>query len=347
MTQDPIDLLIEHGDEHGCVNLTELYELIAKLELEEEDTDAVMERLHERGIEITDDCSRLHEEEVSYTNDYLAGMTADALQLFLNEIGRYPLLTAAQEVELAKRIERGDPRAKEQMINSNLRLVVSIAKHYQGHGLSLLDLIQEGIIGLIRATEKFDWRKGFKFSTYATWWIKQAVQRGVANKARTIRIPVHVVEREQKVLRAERELIAKNERTPNDQEIAEQSKLSLKHVREVRAAARAVASLDKPIGDDDSASFGERFSADERRPDEEVEVELTQQALHRAVNDLPEREQAIVKLRYGLDGDPEPKSLEEIGRIMGITRERVRQIEADALRRLAEWREFEGLRYSA
>jgi RNA polymerase primary sigma factor len=347
MTQDPIDLLIEHGDEHGCVNMTELYELIAKLELEEDDTDAVMERLHERGIEITDDCSRLHEEEVSYTNDYLAGMTADALQLFLNEIGRYPLLTAAQEVELAKRIERGDPRAKEQMINSNLRLVVSIAKHYQGHGLSLLDLIQEGIIGLIRAAEKFDWRKGFKFSTYATWWIKQAVQRGVANKARTIRIPVHVVEREQKVLRAERELIAKNERTPSDQEIAEHAKLSLKHVREVRAAARAVASLDKPVGDDDSASFGELFSADERRPDEEVEVELTEQALHRAVNDLPEREQAIVKLRYGLDGDPEPKSLEEIGRIMGITRERVRQIEADALRRLAEWREFEGLRHSA
>jgi RNA polymerase primary sigma factor len=347
MTQDPIELLMEHGEEHGCINMTELYELIAKLELEEDDTEAVMERLAERGIEITDDCSRAHEEDLSYTNDYLAGMTADALQLFLNEIGRYPLLTAVQEVELAKRIERGDLRAKEQMINANLRLVVSIAKHYQGHGLSLLDLIQEGIIGLIRAAEKFDWRKGFKFSTYATWWIKQAVQRGVANKARTIRIPVHVVEREQKVLRAERELIAKHERTPSDEQIAEHSKLSLKHVREVRAAARAVASLDKPVGDDDSAAYGDLFSSSERRPDEEVEVDLTEQALRRAVDDLPEREQAIVKLRYGLDGDPEPKSLEEIGRIMGITRERVRQIEADALRRLAEWREFEGLRHSA
>src|SRR4051794_8053335 len=347
MPTDPIDLLIEHGEEHGCINMTELYEVINRLELEEVDTEAVLERLQEKGIDVTDDCSRIQEEEVTYTNDALAGMTADALQLFLNEIGRYPLLTAAQEVEIAKRIERGDARAKDQMINSNLRLVVSIAKHYQGHGLSLLDLIQEGIIGLIRAAEKFDWRKGFKFSTYATWWIKQAVQRGVANKARTIRIPVHVVEREQKVLRAEREFLAKHERTPTDDEIAEESKLSLKHVREVRTAARAVASLDKPVGEGDSAGFGDLFASDSPRPDEVVEVELTERAIHRAVNDLPQREQTIVKLRYGLDGDPETKSLEEIGRIMGITRERVRQIEAEALRRLAEWREFEGLRHSA
>jgi RNA polymerase primary sigma factor len=245
MSHDPIEALLEHGEEHGCVNMTELYELVGRLKLEEEDVEAVMERMHERGIQVTDDCSRVFEEEdVSYTNEMIAGMTVDTLQLFLNEIGRYPLLTAAQEVELAKRIERGDRRAKEQMINSNLRLVVSIAKHYQGHGLTLLDLIQEGIIGLIRAAEKFDWRKGFKFSTYATWWIKQAVQRGVANKARTIRIPVHVVERESKVLRAERELVTKHERTPTDEEIAAHAKLSLKHVREVRAAARAVVSLD-------------------------------------------------------------------------------------------------------
>ena len=347
MAQDPIELLVEHGDEHGCVNMTELYEVVNRLELEDEETEALFLRLQERGIEVTDDCSRVHEEEIEYTNELLAGMTADALQLFLNEIGRYPLLTAAQEVELAKRIERGDPRAKERMINSNLRLVVSIAKNYQGHGLSLLDLIQEGIIGLIRATEKFDWRKGFKFSTYATWWIKQAVQRGVANKARTIRIPVHVVEREQKVLRAERELVTQNERAPSDAEIAAHAKLSLKHVRDVRSAARAVTSLDKPLGDDDSSGFRDLFAAEGPRPDEEVEVELTEAALHRAVADLPEREQQIVKLRYGLNGDPEPKSLEEIGRIMGITRERVRQIEADALRRLAEWREFEGLTHSA
>src|SRR6266550_4095703 len=266
MAADPIELLMEHGEEHGCVNMTELYEVVARLELEEEDTEAVLERLHERGIEITDDCSRVTEEEVSYTNDLLAGMTSDALQLFLNEIGRYPLLTAAQEVELAKRIERGDARAKEQMINSNLRLVVSIAKHYQGHGLSLLDLIQEGIIGLIRAAEKFDWRKGFKFSTYATWWIRQAVQRGVANKSRTIRIPVHIVEREQKISRAERELLVRLERAPTDTEVAEQAKLPIKQVRETRAAARAIASLDKPVGEGDTASFGDLFASEEAQP---------------------------------------------------------------------------------
>src|SRR6476661_3574511 len=204
-----------------------------------------------------------------------APMTTDSLQLFLNEAGRYPLLTAAEEVELAKRIERGDMAAKDRMINCNLRLVVSIAKRYQTQGITLGDLVQEGVLGLIRAAEKFDWRKGFKFSTYATWWIRQAVQRGVANKARTIRIPVHIVEREQKISRAERELVAKLERAPTDEEIAEKAKLPIKQVREVRAAARAVASLDRPVGEDDSATFGDLFASDEKSPDEQVEVELT------------------------------------------------------------------------
>jgi len=326
------------------VHMTELYELVQKLELEEDDIEVLLERLDSSGIEVTDDCSRAIEEEVAYTNQQVASATTDSLQLFLNEAGRYPLLTAAQEVELAKRIERGDKAAKDLLVNSNLRLVVSIAKKYQGHGLTLLDLIQEGIIGLIRAAEKFDWRKGFKFSTYATWWIRQAVQRGVANKARTIRIPVHIVEREQKIARAERELFATLERAPTDDEVAKKAKLPLKQVREVRAAARAVASLDKPVGEDDSASLGDLFASTEATPDEQVELELTEQALRRAIAELSEREQQILNLRYGLGGGEDPKSLEEIGRILGITRERVRQLEADALRRLAERREIAALK---
>ena len=273
-------------------------------------------------------------------------MTTDSLQLFLNEAGRYPLLTAAEEVELAKAIERGDRAAKERMVNSNLRLVVSIAKKYQGHGLSLLDLIQEGIIGLIRAVEKFDYRKGFKFSTYATWWIRQAVQRGVANKSRTIRIPVHIVEREQKIARAERELVAKLGRQPTDQELAKEAKLPLKQVREVKSAARAVTSLDKPIGEDDSGSFGDLF-AGEVHTDEEVEINLRQETLRKALDELPDRERMVLDLRYGLAGDGEPMSLEAIGRRLGITRERVRQIEANALETLSLLREVAGLREAA
>ena len=343
-TTDPIAILVEHGEEHGCVNLTELHELVQKHELEEEDVESLLERLDAHGIVVTDDCSRAVEEEIVYTNSQLASATTDSLQLFLNEAGRFPLLTAAQEVELAKGIEDGDKSAKDLLVNSNLRLVVSIAKRYQGHGLTLLDLIQEGIIGLLRAAEKFDWRKGFKFSTYATWWIRQAVQRGVANKARTIRIPVHIVEREQKIARAERDLVAQLARTPTIEEVAEKSKLPIKQVREVRAAARAVASLDRPVGDDNSAAFGDLFASEEKTPDEQVEVQLTETALHDAVADLSDREQQILNLRFGLVGTDDPKSLEEIGRVLGITRERVRQIEGEALRRLAERREIAALK---
>ncbi|MGB8005021.1 MAG: sigma-70 family RNA polymerase sigma factor [Gaiellaceae bacterium] len=343
VVDERLKILLEQGEEAGCLNLSAVSEFLQEADLDEEQTTGFFEQLDERGIDLTDDCARPEAAGSTYVNGDLAVATTDALQLFLNEAGRYKLLTAPEEVELAKRIESGDKEAKDLMINSNLRLVVSIAKKYQGHGISLLDLIQEGIIGLIRAVEKFDWRRGYKFSTYATWWIRQAVQRGVANKSRTIRIPVHIVEREQKISRAERELLGKLERDPTDEEVAERSKLSLKHVKEVRAAARAVTSLDKPIGADGDSNFGDLIAGEDAEPSEEVHVSLAENTVRDAVETLPDREREVVKLRYGMDGDPDPKSLEEIGRQLGLTRERVRQIEARALERLAERREVAAL----
>jgi RNA polymerase primary sigma factor len=340
MSHDQLRALMEHGEEVGCVNLSAFTQVLTELEIDEDEMQSLYDQLEDRSIELTDDCSLPDPEETHFSNETVAAMTTDSLQLFLNEAGRYKLLTAAEEVELAKRIERGDHAAKDLMINSNLRLVVSIAKKYQGHGLSLLDLIQEGIIGLIRAVEKFDWRRGFKFSTYATWWIRQAVQRGVANKSRTIRIPVHIVEREQKIARAERELTLKLERAPSDEEVAKTAKLSLKHVREVRKAARAVASLDKPLGAEGDTSFGDIVATHPTDVEEEVVVGLSEVLLREAVDKLPEREQRVIKLRYGLNGDRDPMSLETIGREMGLTRERVRQIETHALERLAREREI-------
>jgi RNA polymerase primary sigma factor len=327
----------------GCAEISALSDLAEELELGERDVEELYEELERRGIEVRDDCGR-ERHQPTYVNGDLAVATTDALQLFLNEAGRYPLLTAQEEVELAKRIERGDQAAKDRMINSNLRLVVSIAKKYQGHGLSLLDLIQEGIIGLIRAVEKFDWRRGFKFSTYATWWIRQAVQRGVANKSRTIRIPVHIAEREQKMARAERDLLTRLGRVPTDDEIAKAAKLPLKQVREVRSAARAVASIDKPVGQESDTTLGELIPGEGAAPEEELTISLQSEAVRTAVARLPERERAVVKMRFGINGDPDPKSLEQIGKQLGMTRERVRQIEATALERLAVSREIEALR---
>jgi RNA polymerase primary sigma factor len=344
MGTDPVRALIELGEREGCVELSEVSRVVESAELDEDDAERLYEELQQRGIELTDDCGRSEVPDSTYVNGDLVESTTDALQLFLNEMGKYKLLTADEEVELAKRIERGDKAAKDLMINSNLRLVVSIAKKYQGHGLTLLDLIQEGIIGLIRAVEKFDWRRGFKFSTYATWWIRQAVQRGVANKAREIRIPVHIVDRERKIARAERELTVKLERAPTDEEVAEATKLPLKQVREVKEAARAVTSLDRPVGDESGTSFGELVAGGEAGPEETLTVSLEEDTLRRAIAALPAREQEVVKLRYGLNGDTDPKSLEEIGRELGLTRERVRQVEAEALQRLAVNREIEALR---
>jgi RNA polymerase primary sigma factor len=326
------------------LNLSRFNEFVAEHELDDEDVRGVYEQLDERGIEVSDDCGHAGKDESTYVNGDLAVATTDALQLFLNEAGRWPLLTAEEEVELAKLIERGDKEAKERMINSNLRLVVSIAKRYQGHGLSLLDLIQEGIIGLIRAVEKFDWRRGFKFSTYATWWIRQAVQRGVANKSRTIRIPVHIAEREQRIARAERTLAPKLGRQPTEEEVAEHARLTLKQVQEVRKAARAVTSLDRPIGSENEGALSDLFASEEAQPEEEVDVSLEQDVLRQAVAQLPEREREVVKLRYGLNGDQDPASLEAIGKQLGLTRERVRQIEANALEQLAVNREIEALK---
>ncbi len=343
ITRDQIQALVVRGEREGCINLSQFNELVAEHELSDDDVARLCEEFDERGIELTDDCGRVADDS-TYVNGNLALATTDALQLFLNEAGRWPLLTKEEEVELAKLVERGDAEAKERMINSNLRLVVSIAKRYQGHGLSLLDLIQEGIIGLIRAVEKFDWRRGFKFSTYATWWIRQAVQRGVANKSRTIRLPVHIADREQRMVRAERALAAKLGRQPTEEEIAQQAKLPLKQVREVRQAARAITSLDRPIGSENEGAFRDLFASDDAPPEEELTVSLEQDVLHRAVAQLPDREREVVKRRYGLDGDRDPASLEAIGRELGLTRERVRQIEANALEQLAVNREIEALK---
>jgi RNA polymerase primary sigma factor len=343
ITTDQVDALIARSGEQGCVNLSHLNELVQEQELEDEDIRALYEQLEERAIEVSDDCGK-ESDASTYVNGDLAVATTDALQLFLNEAGRWPLLTKEEEIELAKLIERGDEQAKERMINSNLRLVVSIAKRYQGHGLSLLDLIQEGIIGLIRAVEKFDWRRGFKFSTYATWWIRQAVQRGVANKSRTIRLPVHIADREQKMARAERLLAPKLGRQPTEEEIAKQAKLPLKQVREVRHAARAITSLDKPLGADNEGRFGDLFASESSEPEEELTVSLEEDVLRRAVAQLPEREREVVRRRYGLNGERDPASLATIGRELGLTRERVRQIEASALEQLAVNREIEALK---
>ena len=281
-------------------------------------------------------------DRATYLHDELAARTTDAMALFLQDVRRYPLLSRDEEIELARRIEQGDLEAKARLINSNLRLVISNARKYQGHDLPLLDLIQEGILGLIRASEKFDWRKGFKFSTYATFWIRQAIQRALDNRARTIRIPVHLGQRERKIARAHSELSASLGRDPTDEEIAAAAEIDLDEVREAREAARVVTSLDRPIGEGDDTSFGALLASGERGPEEEVEISLLGDALRRAVSRLPEREREVVSIRYGINGD-DPAPLSETGRRLGLSSDQVRKLERKALADLAQSRELEAL----
>jgi len=272
-----------------------------------------------------------------------ASLSRDSLQAFLNDIGKVDLLTAEQEVELAKRIERGDHRANQEMVEANLRLVVSIAKRYRNQGLPFLDLIQEGTIGLVRAAEKFDWRKGFKFSTYATWWIRQAVQRSLADKSRTIRMPTHMVERLDKIVRAERNLRAEGGREPTSEDIADELGMTVDQVEQIRRTSQAPVSLEKPVGDDGESELG-HFIEDENAPlpDEAADMAFRDEALTKCLESLSERERRVLEMRFGLNGEP-PRSLDEVGRAVDLSRERVRQIENQSLKTLRSLAEIEQL----
>jgi RNA polymerase primary sigma factor len=266
----------------------------------------------------------------------------DSLQAFLNDIGKFDLLTAAREVELAKRIERGDHRAKQEMVVANLRLVVSIAKRYRNQGLPFLDLIQEGTIGLARAAEKFDHRKGFKFSTYATWWIRQAVQRALADKARTIRLPVHVVEKLDKIVRSERKLRGELCREPTPAEIAGDVDLPLGEVEQIRRSAQTPVSLEKPVGDENDSEFGHFLADSAPLPEDVADDQSRSRVLTESLTTLTLRERRVLELRYGLDGQA-PASLDEIGVVFSLSRERIRQIEKSSMGKLSALTEMKNV----
>jgi RNA polymerase primary sigma factor len=340
-TNAAVATFIQNAQERGFVRTTELDALQYELDLDEETLAALRAALEEADVEIEDDSAADSADEPELDLTPGAGGTTDSVQLFLNQMGRYPLLTAAEEVALAKRIERGDRAAHERMVNSNLRLVVSLAKRYQGHGVSLGDLIQEGIIGLNRAVEKFDHRKGFKFSTYATWWIRQACQRAVANQSATIRIPVHVHERRMKLRRARQKFEAEHGRTPTVEELAEAAQLDLNHAEEALEAVEASVSLNQTVGDGD-AEFGDLFADDEAEdPIEVADISLERDRLRGALARLDERERRVLEMRFGVGDAEHPESLEVIGRELGLTRERVRQVEANAMKNLRELLEDE------
>jgi len=328
--------LLENAEERGYVEPTELEALALELDLSDEEVAEFTQELETIGLEVG--APREEPDEVHLAADPVHG-AGDSLQLFLADVGRHKLLTASEEVMLAKRIEAGDGLAKRRMIESNLRLVVSIAKGYRGLGVPFLDLIQEGTLGLNRAVEKFDWRRGYKFSTYATWWIRQSVQRAVANNARTIRVPVHVVERQQKLGRAARRLEVELGRDATKEELAEATGLPIQHVDEALGAAQASVSLNQSVGADDEGELGDLFADREAAdPFDEAEESLRKQGVRRALDALPERERRILELRFGFEG--EPWTLEAIGHELGLTRERVRQLEGQALARLAAIRDL-------
>jgi RNA polymerase primary sigma factor len=332
LATDEAKALLETGRAAGRFDAEELALALDELDLDPGALDEFYTALDEAQIEVVEK-GEPDEPDKEWESE-AAEISTDTLQLFLKDIGKVPLLTAAQEIELSKRIERGDHAAKQAMVEANLRLVVSIAKRYRNQGLPFLDLIQEGTIGLVRAAEKFDWRKGFKFSTYATWWIRQAVARAIADKGRTIRMPVHVVEKLNKIHRSERKLRAELAREPSTAEIALDLELSLEEVEQIRRSAQTPVSLEKPVGDEEESEFG-HFLTDESAPlpDEAAEVALRREALRAILGALSPRERRVLELRYGLDGE-QPRTLDEVGRTFNVTRERIRQIEHQSLKKL-------------
>jgi RNA polymerase primary sigma factor len=337
---DEAKSLIASAQEAGSIKADEVVLALGELELDAAQLDEVFSALEELNVDVVNIDEEDDEGEVESQRE----VSTDALQLFLKDIGKVELLTAPQEIELAKRIERGDENAKRQMVEANLRLVVSIAKRYRNQGLPFLDLIQEGTIGLVRAAEKFDHRKGFKFSTYATWWIRQAVARALADKARTIRMPVHVVEKLNKIVRTERKLRAELGREPGSTEIARELDLTIDEVDQIRRSAQVPVSLEKPVGDDEESEFG-HFLTDESAPlpEEAAEDVLRKDALGRILRTLSAREKRVLELRYGLNGE-QPRTLDEVGRAFNVTRERIRQIENQCLKKLRAVAEANALR---
>jgi RNA polymerase primary sigma factor len=333
--------LVEGAEERGFIEQADFEAFTAEHDLNDEEVEQLTREFETIGLDVgrPQAAEREKQPEPVAVDPHVLSGSADSLQLFLADVGRHKLLTAAEEVALAKRIERGDPVAKRRMIESNLRLVVSIAKGYRGLGVPFLDLIQEGTLGLNRAVEKFDWRRGYKFSTYATWWIRQSVQRAVANHARTIRVPVHVVERQQKLSRAARRLEVELGREATKFELAEATGLPIQHVDEALGAAQASVSLNQTVGADDEGELGDLFADREAAdPFDEAEESLRRQGVRRALDALPERERRILELRFGFEG--EPWTLEAIGHELDLTRERVRQLEGQALARLGALRDL-------